>query len=145
LPATGSGVGVGRGVGRAVGRGVETIGGCAVAVAPGVGLGSPAIGPSVGTDEAGGSADGGTDGSRVGSVDGSTVGGDAVGSIELPADDVGLGSVLGAGLTGAVDGLGEAPVTAMSRSGDGATTPAVSATVARMRFRSPMATTRRAR
>ena len=47
---------------------------------------------------------------------------------------------------GPIDGCGVALAAAMSRGGTfGATTPAVSATVARMRFRRPIATTRRAR
>jgi hypothetical protein len=90
-----------------------------------------------------GTTDGGIDGSTDGSVDGSTEG---------PTGEVGSGVTLGAGdATGDAptanwDGLG-VPGTAATRVGGPlvATNPAVSATVARMRFRSPMATTRRAR
>lgn len=154
LPRTGSGVGcgfaVGRGVGRVVGRAV----GCAVgralgaaglgaAVTVGVGVGITATtGPASG-DPAGGARDGSIDDSAVDPVGAGVASPDPVGPVA-----VGLG-VAAAGLpvTGRDGAAEEAGLpTATWPSGRlGATIPAVSATVARMRLRSPMATTRRAR
>ena len=142
LPVTGSAaVGVGRGVGWAVGRAVETAGDGDGRVDPGVGVGMTATaGGSVGmTADAEGSADGATDGSTEGTT------ADGVGSGLAPVEPVGVGSLAG-GDVGACDGAGVPRLPAMSPFGRaGATRPAVNATVARMRFRSPMATTSRAR
>jgi hypothetical protein len=153
-PLTGDGfeVGVGRGVGWAVGwavgcavgRGVGPSGGGAVPVEPGVGVGTTAtIGASVGAAELGGSADGSTEGRTDGSVEGSTVEADGPAPADVPLGD---GSVDWDGVSGSDEGAGLPGITAIPPSGPvGVTKPAVSATVARIRFRSPMATTRRAR
>jgi hypothetical protein len=153
-PETGDGLDVGRGVawavgfgvGCAVGRGVATTGGRPAFVEPGVGVGTTAtIGPSVGGVEAGGSVDGSGEDSIEGSTDDPTAGAtEGEGSVPPLLD--GVGSAEADGVTAAPDGPGLAPMAAIpsSRCG-GATNPVVNATVARMRFRSPMATTRRAR
>ncbi len=165
LPSTGPGVGVACGVGRGVGFDVgatvglgvgRRIGGCVrfggVAVGPagvGTGVGPPAtIGPSDG--DADGSDDGSADGSVDGSVDGTL---EPAGSDDEPAGslDVGPGAELGEieppDVDGAMAGLALAAATPPGgvEGADGATMPAVRATVARMRFKSPIATTRRAR
>lgn len=138
------GAGVGRGVGRIVGLAVAMAVGDGVPRDAGVGVGTTAtIGPSVVAGELDGATDGAIEGGIEGSMDGSTEG---------PTGEVGSGVMLGAGdatgdgPTANRDGLG-VPETAPTSDGGplGATNPAVSATVARMRFRSPMATTRRAR
>ena len=155
VPETGDGLDVGRGVGRAVGlvvgravgRGVETTGGRPPFVEPGVGVGATAtIGPSVGAVEAGGSLDGAGEGSIVGSPDGPADGRTDEGDGPVPPLPDAVGPAGEDGVSAAPDGPGLAPMTAIpsSRCG-GATKPVVNATVARMRFRSPMATTRRAR
>jgi hypothetical protein len=155
LPETGDGLGVGRGVGWAVGlavgwavgRGVETTGGRPAFVEPGVGVGATAtIGSSVGAVEAGGSVDGAGEGSIEGSIEGPLDGATDEGEGSVPPLPEGVGSAGVDGVADAPDVPGLAPMTAIpsSRCG-GATNPAVNATVARMRFRSPMATTRRAR
>jgi hypothetical protein len=153
LPATGSGLGVGVGVGgavgRTVGRGVDTSGGCDGPVVPAVGVGITATtGGSVAIAvDAEGWPDGTTDGSSGGTTDGSTDGStpDGVDSGLAPVELVAVGSPADADATGR-DGPGVPRLPAMSPLGRaGATRPAVNATVARMRFRSPMATTRRAR
>jgi hypothetical protein len=141
--AVGFGVGltVGDGVswttGELVGATVGDVVGPVGSVAAGVGVGTTAtIGPL-----AAGVAEGSTDGATAeGSTDGWL---DSDGGW-LASPGVGL-APLGSGLVAAagIDGAGE--LTAIPRSGVGATTPAVSATVARMRFKSPIATTRRAR
>ena len=148
----GAGVGatVGRGVGATVGRGVGWAGvgvgwagvgvgattGATVGSA-GVGVGMTAtIGPPVGIAvEADGSTDGSNDEPPV----------DDVGAALPPPEINGVGSVAGVAVTGADVGLGRptTPATSPGRLGD--RNPAVSATVARMRLRSPMATTNRAR
>jgi hypothetical protein len=154
LPTPGAGVGAG--VGRGVGRGVACGGvGCGVAAGVGAGVwrtgatvgvgavatGGVGVGPSatigpLGVDDGGG-ADGGADGTGV--VSG-----------PLGPDGVALGAgwVLDVGVdAGGVDGdPGVLLATATPPSGAvGMTAPAVRATVARMRFSSPIATTRRAR
>jgi hypothetical protein len=134
--------GVGSGVGRAVA--IETGGvavGC-VTAPPGVGVGASAtIGPSVGDGDGDGSTDGPTDGTGSDGLASDGIGEGAgvfVGS--LVADGPGVP----VGVPG--DGAGVAGTPATCEAGGvGATNPAVSATVARMRFRRPMATTRRAR
>jgi hypothetical protein len=119
-----------------------------VGVARGVGLG---VGWDVGLDDGVGPTTTGVlavgDGSIDAGVDGATTGlaePAGVGVVATAGDDGASAEVVGepgGGLEG--DWLGAA---ATPRSGWlGATNPAVSATVARMRFRSPMATTRRAR
>jgi hypothetical protein len=135
---------VGFAVGFAVGRGVATTGGRPAFVEPGVGVGATAtIGPSEGAVEAAGSVDGPGVGAIEGSMDGPTDGGD--GSVPPLAEADGAGSTDGDDATAPEDGPG-LPITAMPSSRwVGPTRPAVSATVARIRFRSPMATTRRAR
>jgi hypothetical protein len=164
LPEIGAGVEVGRGVGfavgfvvgfavgwavglavgLAVGRGVATTGGRPAFVEPGVGVGATAtIGPSEGGVEAAGSVDGPGVGAIDGSTDGPTDGGD--GSVPPPVEADGVGAADEDGTTAPTDGPG-LPIAAIPSSRwVGPTSPAVSATVARIRFRSPMATTRRAR
>jgi hypothetical protein len=121
----------------------------------GVGFGRPvtgsgvALGPRATVGDVGdgvGSADGATDGSLAGVAAGVSVGGVAVDGSALVD-----GSVLADGWDGVLDpgvatatGGGDWRATP-STGGEGATAPAVSATVARMRLRTPMATTRRAR
>jgi hypothetical protein len=136
-------------VGCAVGRGVATTGGRPSFVAAGVGVGTTAtIGPSVGSADAGGSVDGPDDGTTDGATDDGTTDGatdDGVGPVPSPELE-GVGSVDDDGAAKFPEGAGLRPPAATSSRGRvGATTPVVSATVARMRFRSPMATTRRAR
>jgi hypothetical protein len=124
-----------------VGRGVGTTGGI---VAPGelggrvrgVGVGPPAtIGPSLGVADDCGSADPVGEALAPGSVVGDelepTLGGVEDGSAGIDAG-------------GLADGVPDARATSVG-GWFGATTPAVNATVARMRFRTPMATTSRAR
>jgi hypothetical protein len=152
LPSTGSGLGVGRGVGcgvgRTVGRGVDTSGDGDGRVDPAVGVGITATtGGSVGAAvDAVGLADGSTEGSS-GTTDGPTDGAtpDGVGSGLVLVELVGAGSLAIGDAAGRV-GAGVPRLPAMPPFGRaGATSPAVNATVARMRFRSPRATTRRAR
>ncbi len=155
----GCGVGwtVGAGVGWTVGAGVGwTVGGPGVSagvgwtVGPGVGTtatsgGSDATGVAKGSDAIG-DARGPVDGLSDGAVEGPRAVG--VGSTVGPAEPVpGLAGVCdGATAIGPVDGEAVWPPPATPPGLRlGATTPAVSAAVARMRFRSPMATTRRAR
>jgi hypothetical protein len=165
LTATGLGVAVGRAVaggfavagGRAVavaaGTGVVTgrtgaFVGATVAAGSGVGVGTTAtIGGSeatgagseaTGSEPRGAETVGATDGSREG-VPGGSVGS---GTVEVGDAVAGFGSVVGLAVVAA--GVADARAT-RSAGGVGATTPAVSATVARMRLRTPMATTRRAR
>jgi hypothetical protein len=141
---TAVGAGVGCGVGRTVGRAVAMAVGAGVPCTAGVGVGTTAtIGPSDATGEVDGATDGVVEGSMDGGVDGSTEG---------PTGDDGRGVTLGTGdsagdgPTAIEDGLGVAVTAATSFGGRlGEKNPAVSATVARMRFRSPMATTKRAR
>jgi hypothetical protein len=138
-------VGVGLGVGRGVAPGVG-VGG--VTLAPGelggrvagAGVGPPAtIGPSVDVADGSGATD---------ALEDSL--GDALepGSVVGVAFDVAAGVPDGdpEGVTTGWLGAGVPEAWATPLGGlVGATTPAVSATVARMRFRTPMATTRRAR
>jgi hypothetical protein len=152
----GSGVGVGfrvgagvvaGWVGRAVGGGGDGV--CTMRGLP-FGPGADADGSSDGSDDD--PPDGSTDGPPEGSVDGAI---DENGGSEPPAPLVGwvVGSVVGPSEgpseggadASAVVGPGRALATAICPGRVGATTPAVSATVARMRFKSPMATTKRAR
>jgi hypothetical protein len=138
-------VGVGFAVGRGVGRGVGPSGGV-VALGElggrvfGVAVGTTAtIGPWVGAADGAGSTDPLAEALGEALVPGSVV------AVEL---DVGAGDPDGAsagdwaGWVGA--GVPDAWATPLGGR-SGATTPAVNATVARMRFRTPMATTRRAR
>ena len=128
---------MGRGVEVAVGRGVG-VGWAGVGVGwAGVGVGMTAtIGPPVGIAvEADGSDDGSDDGPLV----------DGVGAALLPPGTAGVGPVAGEGVTRPDVGLGLPTAPAISPGRVGAMNPAVSATVARMRLRSPMATTSRAR
>jgi hypothetical protein len=151
LPTTGLGVGVGRAVGRAVGwaggTAVGTAGGTAVGVGA-VAVGSPAVGRGVGSTATTGPASGGrVDG--VVTADGSTGGvtADGAGSPLVAGVTLGVGVVADGAVSdapGATVGPG-LPRAIPSAGRGGATNPAVSATVARMRLRSPMATTRRAR
>lgn len=154
--ATGAGVGVGRGVGWgvAVGRGVAV--GCGVAVEVGV-----AVGLAIGVDVGFGVLPAG-----VGLGPSATVGGDgdapgvSLGTGDGSEDGTSGGEALGVSADGSLDGAGadeRADDGAEVGTGDGemratspgrvlgATAPAVSATVARMRFNTPMATTSRAR
>jgi hypothetical protein len=164
FPTAGVGVGVGRAVGRAVGVGVPVglVVGAGVADGRGVGpppwprIGGVAAGPAgVGVGPSatiGPLAFGLTDGSIDGVTAGEPTGDDPV----APVDCVGPGSVVAVdpdelGAVGSIeadeiapDGVGLPPATSGLRWG-GARTPAVSATVARMRLRRPIATTRRAR
>jgi hypothetical protein len=141
---TAVGAGVGRGVGRTVGWGVAMAVGDGVPCDAGVGVETTAtIGPSDAAGELDGATDGAIDGSLDGSVDGSTEG--PTGEVGSGVT-VGAGETTGGGPTAIEDGLGVPGTFATSDGGRlGATNPAVSATVARMRFRSPMATTKRAR
>ena len=148
----GVGRGVGRTVGRTVGRAVAMAVGDGVPRDGGVGVGTTAtIGPSDATGEVDGATDGAIDGCTEGSTGGCAEG-STDGSTEGPTGEVGTGVTVGAGdatgdgPTADGDGLAVPGTAATSDSGRlGPTKPAVSATVARMRFRSPMATTRRAR
>ena len=166
LPSTGAvvGAGVGRAVGRGVGSGVGFGGvavgwdvGRGVAVDPGVAVGAgvlTTIGDVVGV----GVGPWATIGPLgVGFADGSTDGSTEDGGLDDPggADSDPTGAV-GEELAGEVEGFEEAPGTstlgavdvpaAMPRFGcPDARSPAVNATVARTRLRSPIATTRRAR
>ena len=157
--------GVGFAVGFAVGSGVRcgVAVGASVAATVGFGVADAAVGLGrfatigpLGTTGGTGSADGATDGMGFadGAIDGSSEG-PTVGATVL---EVGVGVGVGTGSAtvglagrelalGAIgDVLGVGLASAMSPGGrDGATTPAVSATVARTRLRSPMATTSRAR
>jgi hypothetical protein len=167
LPDTGWGVWVGRAVGVAVGFGVgfgvglgvggAVVGGAVVGgavagravtggavegvagvVGPGDAVGTTATGPC-GDGLAVG--DGWTDGSADG-VDAEGVGSPPVpADADAPAEDVAEGP--GTGLAAETVGGGLPRATSPGRAG--AMKPAVSATVARMRFKSPMATTSRAR
>jgi hypothetical protein len=161
------GCGVGRAVGCAVGRGV----GAGVVAGDGVG---PPPGPKIGGFDAPGGGGVGVgptatigllgigvvDGPTEGSTDG-VISGDALGSGDTgafdPDEPVGAGPPV-PGEAGAeplgVDGMTEPvlpgvadgfPMAIPGLGWAGATKPAVSATVARTRFRRPMATTRRAR
>ena len=110
----------------------------------GTGVGPPAtIGPSVGVADVVGAADGSIDGVADGSTDGPVPG-----SVETGVAS-GVAVVTGAAVLG--DAVATAPGELEARATSppsgrlGATAPAVSATVARMRFNTPMATTRRAR
>ena len=137
--------GVGWAAGRAVGLGVDTTGGRPAFVEPGVGVGTTAtIGPSDGAVEADGSVDGAVDGAIEGSTDGPIDEADGSGPPPAMPDGVGLADEDGVTVPDDGPGLPTMTATPSSRRG-GATIPAVNATVARMRFRSPMATTRRAR
>jgi hypothetical protein len=157
---TGAGVGgrvVACAVGLGVGRGVAAI--CRVGAAVGdgrgvvtgattVGVGAVEAAGGLGVTGGSGSADGPDDGASDAAGDGPPDG--------SPTVAVGTGS-LGVGAAG--DGRAEGPTAVWVELGAGVTVtpatpgdgwlgvtnPAVSATVARMRFRSPMATTRRAR
>jgi len=126
------GVLVGRGVRLGVGRAVGWVAGvpCGVGVGPWAISGGAADAPGVSAgDELG-----------VGSADGLDAGGPL-----LPGDAVGDAAGDGeADGPSAVTGVGVAAPTP-SGGAAGATKPAVMATVARMRFRTPIATTRRAR
>ena len=159
---TGAAVGaeVGLGVGFAVGFGVGSRVGLGVAAGPagivegvvmpvtgsGVGDGFTAtIGPSLGV------AVGSTEGSPDGSTEGSSAGSEAP---ALGVPELALGVVPEVALGAGSEPTGDAVETgaevwdarATSAGGrTGATAPAVSATVARMRFNTPMATTSRAR
>ena len=159
------GRGVGGGVGGTVGRGVD--GGVAVGCGVGCGVdGTVAVGSIVGTGVAVACSGVGVgrcatitslgNGSELGTFDGSTVGGgsdddgsvDPDGALE-PKDEPGAISLAdGSGdVTAFDDGatLAEGGASAIPPRSSGATNPAVSATVARMRFKRPIATTRRAR
>jgi hypothetical protein len=148
----GWGVAVGRGVavgwGVAVGRGVAVEAGVEVGLAIGVDVGLgvlPAgvgLGPSAivaGVDDALGASVGTADGSEDGASGGDELGVPADGSL----DGTGVGDPVDTG-TAVETGVGETRATSPGRV-LGATAPAVSATVARMRFNTPMATTSRAR
>jgi hypothetical protein len=139
------GFGVGFAVGSAVGRGVLSgagvvVGGFGTLVTGwGVGVGpSATMGPPVGAAEAVGSAEGVTDGSSDGCGPGSDAAGVVAGLGLVPGEPSGWDAVATGG------GVSEARATSVCGR-LGATAPAVSATVARMRFSTPMATTRRAR
>jgi hypothetical protein len=154
LPVAGSGVGFGRGVGRGVARGVGravgvTTGGAAVGslVAPGSGRVKGGVEPvaTVGGSLAGGAADAGADG--LGAVPGSDDGTTPLGLGTEPGSVApGVGATEEVGAVATADGAGARLPSAIWPSGRvGPTIPAVSATVARMMLRRPMATTRRAR
>ena len=134
-------VGVGLGVGLDVGFGVGlAVGFAAVGVGRGSSVTGWGVGPSatVGADGVG-DASGGVEGSgEPGVVDGVGL---ASGGVDAAPEDVeGVGDAAGVTI-----GAGVCVERATSDEGPGATAPAVSATVARMRFKSPMATTSRAR
>jgi len=153
--AVGFGVGaavgfaVGFGVGAAVGSGVgRRTGGCVgfggVAVGPaGVGTG---VGPAATIGPSDGDADGSDEGTDEGTVDPAGSADEPPGSLDV-GPVVGLGELVLADPDGAIVGLALAAATPPGgdEGADGATMPAVRATVARMRFKSPIATTRRAR
>lgn len=155
LLVTGAGVGSGLTVGPTVGRGVGFAGtGVATGRASGGAVADPeapvgavGVGPTATIGSLGvGSSEGPGWSEPPGSPDGP--GGDAVGSGDDPVVDEGLTEPLSSG--GPAEALGVAGGTplamATSRSaGPGPMMPAVSATVARMRLTSPMATTKRAR
>lgn len=105
----------------------------------GVGVGPCAIVGADGVGETIGSADGPVEGSPDGGLE-------TDGCDEASVDALGAGFE-GTGDAGGASTVGLAEARAMSLGGvaRGATAPAVSATVARMRFKTPMATTRRAR
>jgi hypothetical protein len=143
-----TGVGVGRpGVG--VGPDVGFVVGVGLGVELGVGVGPATVGVGVGPSA--------TIGPSLGALP--EADGDADGSSALPVGDaVAVGATVGLAVGGAEalgftgsgeavdDGAGVRGSPATPWSGCvGATTPAVSATVARMRLRTPKATTRRAR
>jgi hypothetical protein len=152
----GAGVGVGFRVGAGVvagwvGRAVEIGGGvCTMSGLP-FGPGAEADGSTDGSDE--GPPEGSTDGPPGGSDDGAIDDADGselppaplVGCVVGPVDGPVFGSTEGGTDANAVVGPGRPLATAICPGRVGATTPAVSATVARMRFKSPMATTKRAR
>jgi hypothetical protein len=161
--AVGCGVTVGRGVGAGVAAGVGVgpvpgprIGGFDAAGGCGVGVGTTATIGLLGAGVADGTGDGSTDAGATdagGSIDplgsGDAGGSEPVtllgcGSPEL--DEEGVVAVGAGGLTAAeLAGVGELPAAIPVPGWAGATNPAVSATVARTRFRRPKATTRRAR
>ena len=96
------------------------------------------IGPLAGGD---GTVDAGADGATDGVIDG---GPDSTGRwLEVTGVAVGTDDGSDDACETAWDGVVD--VRAIVRSGGGAMTPAVRATVARMRLRTPIATTRRAR
>jgi hypothetical protein len=149
----GVGLGVGARVGVAVGRAVgfdvgfdvgaglgERVGvGALVGDVEAVGMGSPPLAPGVGpwaiwSDEAGDALDDG----GITAPDGST---------EPDGLPDGVAEPLAPGSDAVAVGLaaGAAEPAAMPSFGRGAKIPAVSATLARTRFRTPIATTRRAR
>jgi len=160
LATTGVGAGVGFGVGLAVGRGV----GAGVAIGGGGGVAPPppwtrgegdgrvagvGVGPSATIGLLGAGLADGVTVDADGAVDSDAAGWDATGPLGDP--DVaglieGLSDVVGPDETGLV-GWADGPLpTAMPGLGVGVvTSPAVSATVARTRFRRPRATTSRAR
>ena len=143
LTGAGVGLGVGFGVGPAVdvGLGVGLAVGLAVV---GVGRGTSVTGCGVGPWATVG-------GVGVAEATGSLEGAGTLGlddGVALPSGgaDAPPAEVDGAGeLTGVTIGVGVCVARATSDEGPGATTPAVNATVARMRFKTPMATTSRAR
>jgi len=145
---TGVGCGVGTGVdaGVCVGAGVEV--GRAVFVAPGVGVTAAWVGLGVGptattTGLAEALALGSIDPVADGSLEAGPVG--AEGTLAEPPEPGDSETLWGAEPDApAADGEALAAATPPGP-GLGTTTPAVNATVARMRFRSPMATTSRAR
>lgn len=156
--AVGCGVAVGRGVDAGVAAGVGVgpvpgprIGGFDAAGGCGVGVGTTATIGLLGVGVADGTGDGTTDagGSSdpLGSGDAGVsepVAPLACGSPEL--DEEGVVAVGAEGLTAAeLAGVGEVPAAIPVPGWAGAMNPAVSATVARTRFRRPRATTRRAR
>jgi hypothetical protein len=149
--AVGCAVGRGVGAGVAVGAGVgpppgPSIGGTDAAA--GVGVGPTATSGLLGTGVADGTTDGVASSDPLGSGDTAACDPDGpVGWGAPDSDDPGVVAFVADGLAepvlaGAADGFPPAiPVPGWA----GATKPAVSATVARTRFRRPMATTRRAR
>jgi hypothetical protein len=159
----GCGVAIGRGVGAGVAAGVGVgrvpgprIGGFDAAGGRGVGVGTTATIGLLGVGVADGTGDGSIDegATDAGGSGDPLASGDAgvsepvaplgCGSPEL--DDEGVVAVDAGGLTTAEPaGVGEFPAAIPVPGWAGATNPAVSATVARTRFRRPRATTRRAR
>jgi len=165
-PGAAVGGGVGRGVGLGVGRGVGLGVGLAVAVGPGVrvGLGvavarAVPVGAGVAVARASVGVGVGPTATITGLEDGLTLGAadpEADGSAEAAAGELG-GALAEPPELGASDARWAAEADGPVVAGDelaaaialgpglGTTTPAVNATVARMRFSSPIATTRRAR
>ena len=166
LAVTGCGGSVGRGVGLTVGfevgsgvaLGVPVGVAVGTAVAAGVGSGVGGAGATVGLgrfattgltlgmSDGSGSADGPTDGSSDGATDGGTGGSTIVAvGVGMGSPSVGVACAeLAEGAIGSLVGVAPAPATSAGVR-LGPTNPAVSATVARTRLRTPMATTSRAR